>query len=172
MQLRQTILENSGNALLFGNKPKQSTNAKPGLKQTKANPWKIMIIDDDHEVHQVTAMVLTGFRYEGRPIEIIQGYSAADCLALMQQHPDTAVLLLDVVMETESAGLDAARTIRVQLHNHRVRIIIRTGQPGRAPEQEVMANFDINGYVEKTALTAQHLYSCITESLSAWRDSE
>lgn len=161
-----------GEDLLFGGD--LLTNAaqsadEDGLK-SQAIPWKVMIIDDDDVVHQVSIMVLADYEFEGQPVEIIQGYSGAACRKLMKHHPDTAVLLLDVVMETDTAGLDTVKYIRDELKNNKVRIIIRTGQPGFAPENLVMGDYEINGYVEKTELTAQKLYSCLTASLRSHRD--
>jgi len=42
-------------------------------------------------------------------------------------------VLLDVIMETDQAGLDLVEFIRDTLKNETVRIILRTGQPGQAP---------------------------------------
>ncbi len=161
-----------GKELLFGADWLRDAGQSDGedILNSQVTPWKVMIIDDDDEVHQVSIMVLADYTFEGRPVEIIQGYSGAACRNLMKKHPDTAVLLLDVVMESDSAGLDAARYVREELNNYKVRIIIRTGQPGQAPEQHVMTSYDINGYVEKSDLTAQKLYSCLTVSLRAYRD--
>lgn len=138
--------------------------------KTAGKPWKVMIIDDDDVVHQVTLMVLADYTFGGRPIEIIQGYSGGAGRNLMKRHPDTAVILLDVVMETDSAGLDTVKYIRDVLHNQEVRIVIRTGQPGQVPEQSVINDQAINGYVAKTEMTAQKLFSCLTASLRAYRD--
>ena len=166
-----TVNMGSGKELLFGKLSEKDRNSSAEDELlSNVEPWKVMVIDDDDEIHQVTIMVLGDYTFEGRPVEIIQGYSGGSCRTLMKKHPDTAVLLLDVVMETESAGLETVKYIRDQLGNHKVRIVIRTGQPGQAPEHKVMENFDINGYVEKTELTAQKLFSCLTTSLRAYRD--
>ena len=97
--------------------------------------WKVMIVDDEEEVHNVTHMVLDDYSFEGRGVELISAYSGAETLELFRQHPDTAVILLDVVMETDQAGLEVTRIIRDEIKNRFVRIILRTGQPGQAPER-------------------------------------
>ena len=117
-------------------------------------PWKVLIADDEPEVHEVTRLVLGGFRFEERPLSFLSAYSAAEAFELIRAQPDIAVLLLDVVMETEHAGLEIVRRIRQELGNHRVRIVLRTGQPGQAPEQHVISSYDINDYKEKPELTA------------------
>lgn len=133
-------------------------------------PWKLMIIDDDVDVHALSGLVLRQFTFEGRGVEFIHGYSRADAERLMQEHPDTAVLLLDVVMETDQAGLDAVRYIRQTLKNRFVRIILRTGQPGYAPEHRVIMDYDINDYKEKTDLTDIRLNTSVITSLRSYRD--
>jgi response regulator RpfG family c-di-GMP phosphodiesterase len=132
--------------------------------------WKVMIIDDEPEVHNVTRLVLGNFRFEDRGIEFVHAYSAGEAREKLRAHGDVAVLLLDVVMETEQAGLDLVRFVREELENHFVRIVLRTGQPGQAPEQEVIANYDINDYKEKTELTAQKLSTMMYATLRAHRD--
>ncbi len=133
-------------------------------------PWKILIADDDEEVHHVTRMVLEDFVFEDRGVTFLNAYSGAETRNLMASNPDVAVLLLDVVMETDEAGLEAVRYIRNKLQNHFVRIILRTGQPGKAPERRVITDYDINDYKEKTDLTAQKLFTAVTSALRAHRD--
>ncbi|HJU40366.1 MAG TPA: DUF3369 domain-containing protein [Tahibacter sp.] len=133
-------------------------------------PWKVLIVDDEPEVHNVTRLVLSSFRFAERPLELLSAYSSKQAETLLLEHGDTAVVLLDVVMETEQAGLDLVRTIRGALGNHFVRIVLRTGQPGQAPEHEVIAEYDINDYKEKTELTAQKLATTLYAALRAYRD--
>ena len=133
-------------------------------------PWKILIVDDEPEVHQVTRLVLGNFRFAGRPLQLLSAYSSIEAEAQLREHIDTAVIFLDVVMETEQAGLALVKTIREQLGNQFVRIVLRTGQPGQAPEHEVVAAYDINDYKEKTELTAQKLSTTLYSALRAYRD--
>lgn len=134
------------------------------------SPWKILIVDDEPEVHQVTRLVLGNFRFDERPLQLISAYSSIEAEQQLREHHDTAVILLDVVMETEQAGLALVRTIRERLDNPFVRIVLRTGQPGQAPEHEVVAAYDINDYKEKTELTAQKLTTTLYAALRAYRD--
>jgi response regulator RpfG family c-di-GMP phosphodiesterase len=133
-------------------------------------PWKVMIVDDEPELHNVTRLVLANFRFEQRGIEFVNTYSANEAREKLREHRDVAVLLLDVVMETDQAGLELVRFVRGELQNHFVRIVLRTGQPGQAPEQDVIANYDINDYKEKTELTAQKLSTMMYATLRAHRD--
>lgn len=139
-------------------------------RQEDREPWKIVIADDEEEVHAVTRMVLDNFTFEGRGLELFSAYSGSDTKKLLHQHPDTAVLLLDVVMEEDTTGLEVVKYIREELENRFVRIILRTGQPGQAPERQVTMEYDINDYKEKTELTAQKLFTTIIGLLRAYRD--
>lgn len=141
----------------------------PETVETSA-PWRVLIVDDEPEVHNVTKLVLGAFRFEGRALQFLHAHSGKEARDLIAQHPDVAVMLLDVVMETEQAGLDVVRFVRDTLHNHFVRIVLRTGQPGQAPEHDVIANYDINDYKEKTELTAQKLSTMMYATLRAHRD--
>jgi len=133
-------------------------------------PWKLMVIDDDQVVHDVSHMVLKDTCYEGGKIQIIDSYSGKEACRLLREHPDTAVILLDVVMENDHAGLDVVKYIRKELDNQIVRIILRTGQPGQAPEKDVILRYDINDYKEKSDLTAQKLNTTVISSLRNYHD--
>lgn len=135
-----------------------------------ASPWKLLVVDDEPEVHLITRMVLQGYRFEGRALEILEAESAAQAKALLMAHPDIAVILLDVVMETDHSGLDLVRWIREDLKNILVRIILRTGQPGAAPEKQVIIEYEINDYKAKTELTSIKLFTAVTAAIRAWRD--
>ncbi|MET1256851.1 DUF3369 domain-containing protein [Aliikangiella maris] len=132
--------------------------------------FKVMIVDDEPEVHAVTELSLSGFKFKGREIDFINAYSANDAKSLLSEHTDIAVILLDVVMETEHAGLDLVSYIRKDMQYSAVRIILRTGQPGQAPEREVIENFDINDYKCKTELTSQKLFTLMHASLRSYTD--
>lgn len=133
-------------------------------------PWKIIIADDEEEVHTMTRMVLRKFSFEDRGVELISTYSGPETIKVMEEQPDIAVILLDVVMETENSGLEVVKKIRETIKNPFVRIILRTGQPGQAPEDDVIRNYDINDYKSKTELTVQKLYTSIIASLRAYID--
>ena len=129
--------------------------------------WKIAVIDDEPAVHDGTRFALADFTLNGLGLEIVSARSAAEGRELLRAHPDIAVILLDVVMETETAGLDLVEFIRRDLGNEIVRIILRTGQPGQAPERRVVVDHDINDYKAKTELTADRLFTTLTAALRA-----
>jgi response regulator RpfG family c-di-GMP phosphodiesterase len=140
------------------------------ISAVAAVPWKTLIVDDERGVHDVTRLVLAGFRFENRPLAFLSAFSAREARDVLRLNPDIAVMLLDVVMETDQAGLEIVRYVREELGNHFIRIVLRTGQPGQAPEHDVIMNYDINDYKEKTELTAQKLATTMFASLRAYRD--
>jgi signal transduction histidine kinase/CheY-like chemotaxis protein len=127
--------------------------------------WKIAVIDDEPAVHDGTRFALADYRLNGQGLEILSAYSAAEGRELMRKHPDVAVVLLDVIMESDTAGLGLVEFIRKELKNETVRIILRTGQPGQAPERRVIVDYDINDYKAKTELTADKLFTALTAAL-------
>ncbi len=131
-------------------------------KHLNLHPWQVMVVDDDPAVHEVTELVMSGFEMDGRGLHFIHCYSAKEAHAVLAAPNDIALILLDVVMESEHAGLDLARHIREDIHNLNVRIVLRTGQPGQAPEEQVIKDYDINDYKEKTDLTRRKLITIST----------
>jgi response regulator RpfG family c-di-GMP phosphodiesterase len=132
--------------------------------------WKVLIVDDDLEVHSITTLVLKNFSYDGKKLHFLHAYSADEARSLIMLHPDTAVILLDVVMESNDAGLAFVEFVRKVQQNPFVRIILRTGQPGQAPEEKIIVEYDINDYKEKTELSSQKLFTVMVSSLRTYRD--
>src|ERR1700745_3467762 len=130
--------------------------------------WKIAVIDDEPAVHDGTRFALSDYRLNGQGLEILSAYSAAEGRELMRRHSDVAVVLLDVIMETDTAGLSLVEFIRKDLKNETVRIILRTGQPGQAPERRVIVDYDIHDYKAKTELTADKLFTSLTAALRSY----
>jgi signal transduction histidine kinase/CheY-like chemotaxis protein len=131
--------------------------------------WKVAVIDDDPAVHDGTRYALYDYRLRRDGIKLLSAFSAAEGRELLKANPDIAVILLDVVMESENAGLELVGYIRNVIKNDMVRIILRTGQPGQAPERDVIVNFDINDYKAKTELTADRLFTVITAGLRSYQ---
>lgn len=132
-------------------------------------PWQVLVVDDDPEMHAVTELSLRDFRYDGRPLQLLNADSALAARRLLGTTPDIALILLDVVMETEHAGLDLARYVREELRNTAVRIVLRTGQPGQAPPLEVAGRYQIDDYRTKTELTFERLHVLVTAALRTYR---
>ncbi|KRP94611.1 histidine kinase [Bradyrhizobium yuanmingense] len=141
-------------------------------EDSNARKWKIAVIDDDPAVHDGTRFALSDYSLNGQSLEILSAYSAAEGRKLMAEHRDIAAVLLDVIMETDVAGLELVEFIRNEIRNETVRIILRTGQPGQAPERRVIVQYDINDYKAKTELTADKLFTSLTAALRSYQQLE
>jgi class 3 adenylate cyclase len=162
---------NDSDELLFGDEPAEATGTAEAPAAAKAlGAWKVLLVDDEMEVHSITKIALGDFSFEEKNLEFLHAYSAREANDLIGKHPDTALVLLDVVMESEDAGLQVVKHVREVLKNNMVRIILRTGQPGQAPERKVILDYDINDYKTKTELTAQKLFTTVVAALRAFRD--
>ncbi|MBW1898700.1 MAG: PAS domain S-box protein [Deltaproteobacteria bacterium] len=137
-------------------------------KMEKKNPWKMIIADDQEEIHSVTKLVLDDFSFENKKLKFFSAYSGEETKKLIRENSDVAFILLDVVMETDDAGLEVVRYIREELKNNIVQIVLNTGQPGQAPEQEVIVKYGINDYKSKTEFNARKLVTSVTASLRAY----
>src|SRR6201988_2701115 len=129
-------------------------------EDSSARKWKIAVIDDDAAVHEGTRFALSDYNLNGATLEILSAYSATEGRKLMSEHPDIA------------AGLELVEYIRNEIRNETVRIILRTGQPGQAPERRVIVQYDINDYKAKTELTADKLFTSLTAALRSYQQLE
>ncbi|SDG58033.1 MULTISPECIES: bifunctional diguanylate cyclase/phosphodiesterase [unclassified Duganella] len=140
----------------------------PALSSSARNVWRVMIIDDDEDVHSTTTFALGNLDMQQRPLEFVHAYSAGQARELLKHEQEIAVILLDVVMEQDDAGLHLVRYIRETLKLHDVRIILRTGQPGYAPEIDAIRDFDINDYKTKSELTRIKLFTTVTAAIRSY----
>jgi signal transduction histidine kinase len=132
--------------------------------------WSILIVDDERDVHQLTRLALANVVFEEKPLQLFSAYTGAEAKKLLEQGFKFAVVFLDVVMENKTSGLEVVDFIRSNLANKELRIILRTGQPGSAPESRVVEKYDINDYKEKSELTARKLVTSVLSALRAFRD--
>lgn len=152
--------------LLFADEDVEDSASQNTIKPK----WKLLIVDDEEDVHSTTRLVLSDFNFEGGELEFLSAHSATEAEEILKSNKDIAVILLDVVMESTHAGLELVHKIRNEMKNKAVRIILRTGQPGQAPEREVIVEYDINDYKHKAELTAQRLFTAVLSALRSYRD--
>ena len=152
--------------LLFSEE--ENENDKKQLR--RMNPWKVLVVDDDEDVHILTRLVLRGYQFDGENITLLSAFSGNETREIMTENPDISVILLDVIMEDEYTGLELVKYIRDELNNRKVRIILRTGQPGGVLERKVVSTYEIDDYKTKTELTSDKLFTSITTALRAYRE--
>ncbi|CAH9053468.1 hypothetical protein PSECIP111951_00828 [Pseudoalteromonas holothuriae] len=139
------------------------------VEEVASAAWDILIVDDDPEIHSVTTLALSGVEFWGRSLFFHHAYSGAEAIEKLIHNPEISVMLLDVVMETDDAGLTVVKRVRDELKNNSVRIILRTGQPGHAPEEQVIRDYDINDYKMKTELTRSKLVTSMMTAVRSYR---
>ena len=150
---------------------------KPLFSANKSNdqtpdlpPWKILIVDDEPDIHSVTKLALSRFKLDGRSLSFLNAYSGLQAKELLEKEKDIAIAFIDVVMESDHAGLELIKWIRDDFGNRTMRIILRTGQPGQAPEEDVIVNYDINDYKAKAELDSRKLMTSVYSALRSYRD--
>lgn len=150
---------------------KKEDGASPDRKpKVKLPAWKVLIVDDEPDIHTITRLNLKNFEFAEKGLQFLQAMSAREAKEILATNTDIALALIDVVMETDDAGLKLVEYIRSDLKNTLMRLIVRTGQPGVAPERIVVDRYDIDDYKDKTELTAQKLYTTVRSALKAFRD--
>jgi len=130
--------------------------------------WDVLVVDDEPNVREVTALALSRLAFEGMPLKLHYASSAETAIESLQRIPGVAVVLLDVVMEHETSGLELISYVRGTLKNPFVRFILRTGQAGAAPESEIIQNYDIQEYWNKVDLTVKRLRNTIISALRSY----
>lgn len=133
-------------------------------------PWKVLIVDDNEYVHEITKSVLKDFKFDNKTLDIKSAYNSKDAFDILYNDSDYALVLLDVVMERQDAGLVLAKQIRDVLHNSLTRIVLRTGEPNSAPQRTVIEEYDIHDYKEKTELDDLKLFTTLISALRSYRD--
>jgi len=143
---------------------------KKAPEESSGPAWKILIVDDEPDVHTVTKLALSRFKLDKRSLEFINAYSGEEAKQLLSKETNVAMAFVDVVMESDHAGLELVKWIREDLKNSSIRLILRTGQPGQAPEEDVIVNYDINDYKAKAELDSRKLVTSVYSALRSYRD--
>lgn len=133
------------------------------------DPWKVLLVDDEPDVHHVLRLALHELHIDGRGLRLIDAFSAEQAKHELAAHPDIALILLDVVMETDRAGLDLVRHIRDELARRTVQIVLITGQPGYAPQRQVVSDHQIDGYLLKSELSAERVFVAVHSAIRTCR---
>jgi signal transduction histidine kinase/CheY-like chemotaxis protein len=132
--------------------------------------WKVLVVDDEEDVHLVTALALKRKEWRGRVIQLVHASSAEEARRIVTDSGTSFdVALVDVVMETREAGLELCRFLRGHC-SPSLRIVLRTGQPGVAPREVVLNEYDIDYYLAKPEVTAEKLYTVIRACLRSSQD--
>ena len=127
--------------------------------------WEVLLVDDEPDVLSVSKLAMKHFEVYGLPLKIHTAGSGSEAVEILRRAPEflptLSVAFIDVVMETDTAGLDLCRYIREEANNKITQLFIRTGQPGVAPERTVVDRYDINGYFTKVEATEDKLYTLV-----------
>jgi len=133
-------------------------------------PWRVLVVDDDEEVHLVTRLTLRALEVEGRPVSLHSAKSRAEAQEVFASGPPFAVALVDVVMESATAGLDLLRWVRRDLRECATRLLVRTGHPGLLEESRIAEEYDIHDYLPKAETSGRSLSARTAGAIRAWRD--
>jgi signal transduction histidine kinase len=158
--------DNDEFSALFAPEP-AADEAPPGASK---DAWKVLVVDDETDIHAVLRLAMQDMAVEGQRLQLFDAHSAQEARQVLAAHPDIALILLDVVMETELAGLELVRHVRQEMGNRMVRIVLVTGQPGYAPQRDVVANYEIDGYRLKSELTADRIFVSVYAGLRAYKN--
>ncbi|MDP4763092.1 MAG: response regulator, partial [Salibacteraceae bacterium] len=131
--------------------------------------WKVLVVDDEKDIHLMTSLALESLNFKDKKIQFLNAYSAQQAKEILSKEENIALILLDVVMETTDAGLKLVEHIRQTMNMQNLRIVLRTGQPGYAPEMEVIKSFDINDYQNKAEVTQNKLITATISSLRSYQ---
>ena len=145
-----------------------SPEPEPDDSNTQSGEWLVLSVEDDLGYQQSLKLGLSGLKVRGKPLKFLTANSAAQASTILAETDDIAVILLDVVMEQDNAGLFLVNTIRTVLGNSRVRIILLTGQPGMAPRQDTFKEYDIDEYWNKVELTEEKLRGIVSSNIKTW----
>ena len=143
---------------------------REAVESISKDKWEVLIVDDEVDIHRVTKMALGGVNFQNKGINFLSAYSGTEARKILLENRSIAVIFLDVVMEESDTGLKLVKYIREDIENKNVRIILRTGQPGNAPQNDVVLNYDINDYKTKTELTSERLFATMITSLRSYKD--
>ncbi|RKZ52175.1 MAG: hypothetical protein DRR16_14165 [Candidatus Parabeggiatoa sp. nov. 3] len=111
-------------------------------KESILTQKKILIVDDD--VRNVFALATV---LEERNMEVISGNTGIEGLASLEEHPDIAMVLMDIMMP-EMDGYEAMRKIRAQSQYRKLPIIALTAKAMKGDKAKCI-DAGANDYLSK-----------------------
>jgi CheY-like chemotaxis protein len=142
--------------------------SEDALETTPVKPWKVLVVDDEPDVRFVSRQGLKKTRFGDSDLTILEAASALEAKRAIEANPDVAVVLLDVVMENATAGLDFARWLQTRASSPRPKVVLRTGQPGMKSAHSAQQGLSLHAYLEKTDVTAERLRAAVIDALGAY----
>ncbi|EDN69909.1 Response regulator receiver [Beggiatoa sp. PS] len=115
-------------------------------KETILANKKVLIVDDDARNIFALAIVL-----EDKNMEVIAGNHGKEALTLLDEHPDIAIILMDIMMP-EMDGYEAIRKIREQPRFKRLPIIALTAKAMKGDKAKCI-EAGANDYLSKPVNT-------------------
>ncbi|EGG93846.1 Response regulator [gamma proteobacterium IMCC1989] len=140
------------------NKPKTIRIVPTTTQRTPNNGWKMLIVDDEQTVIDMTQEVLKAFIFQGKSLQLLCANSYDEAKVLYDENTDIAIAMIDCVMEQNDSGLQLIQYIRNTQKNNTIQLVLRTGQPDFAPEKNMLIDYEINDYLAKTELTSTKLH--------------
>jgi len=130
---------------------------------------KILIVDDSDFTHRKLTEYLSKLKLPEDEIEIIHCYNTEEFKSIFQ--PDNfALVITDLVMEKELSGIDVINYIRHISKDERVRILLMTEHPEKVPQELLMREYDVNGYIEKQSIGEFSIVIQVRALLKAYKD--
>ena len=131
--------------------------------------WKILLVDDDADVHSTTPLSLEHFTFAGKPLTFVSAYCEEEARQLIATNTDTAAILLDGKLETNEASLRLVTYIREQLNNQLVRILFIVDRPEECPDSSVIIDSNIHDCLTKVELDRGKLAISILGALRSYK---
>ena len=142
------------------------SDEKEGVQEVEYDQWIILVVDDDLDVHVATKLTLQNVVILGKTLKLIDVHSGHEAITLLKENRHIDLILLDMIMESQDAGLAVASWLRNESGCHdKPIIILRTGQPGLLKDAEILLNKNFNAVVEKSSITRSKFISLLTKML-------
>ena len=140
------------------------------MQATDTDKWNVLVVDDDELIHKMTKISLCDLGHDGKGLAFLHAYSATEARKILRDHVDISIIILDVMMENDDAGLSFVKFVRDEIKNNDVGILLHTGQPGIAPKKEVSDQYDIDGYLDKNVADNDDCYVAVKLALRSYQE--
>ena len=139
------------------------------MKSLQPGHWKVLITDDQEMIHVMIKHYLKDYQFQGIGLQFIDSFSCKDAKSLLNNNPDIAVVILDVMLEEPDSGFQIVQYIRETLNNKLLKIIMLTGNLDIEKAKFFFMTYDIDIYCPKYDINK--IYFMMTASLRAYQSS-
>lgn len=140
------------------------------IKHDTISNWNILIVDEDESTHLRIKENTKDLKFEDMDIIYYSAYTIKEAVSILKEEDEMALVLIDVNIGGKDLGLKLVSYIREGLDLLDIRIVIMLEDEHFNFKEDLILEYDINGYGKKSEFFYHKIKTLIVSALRSYRD--